>query len=71
MTANSSTLTDSLYTSVMRQELNLQSQQSCTLVRTSVHYVNILYHLHVIIYTFYITSFAYSSLHYLHTVVLT
>ena len=37
---------------------------------TSVHYVNILHHLHVIyIYTFYITSFAYSTLHYLHTIV--
>ena len=38
---------------------------------TSVHYVNILHHLHVIIYTFYITSFAYSTLHYLHTIVFT
>ena len=28
-------------------------------------------HLHVIIYTFYITSFAYSTLHYLHTIVFT
>ena len=71
MTANNRTLTDSLYTSVMSQELNPQSQQSCTLVVTSVHYVNILYHLDVIIYTFYITSFAYSTLHYLHTVVFT
>ena len=71
MTANNRTLTDSLYTSVMSQELNPQSQQSCTLVVTSVHYVNILYHLHVNIYTFYITSFAYSTLHYLHTIVFT
>ena len=38
---------------------------------TSVHYVNILHHLHVIIYTFYLTSFAYSTLHYLHTIVFT
>ena len=38
---------------------------------TSVRYVNILHHLHVIIYTFYITSFAYSTLHYLHTIVFT
>ena len=38
---------------------------------TSVHYVNILHHLHFIIYTFYITSFAYSTLHYLHTIVFT
>ena len=71
MTANNRTLTDSLCTSVMSQELNPQSQQSCTLVVTSVHYVNILYHLHVNIYTFYITSFAYSTLHYLHTIVFT
>ena len=70
MTANNRTLTDSLYTSVMSQELNPQSQQSCTLM-TSVQYVNILYNLHVIIYTFYITSFAYFTLHYLHTIVFT
>ena len=34
-----------------------------------LHFVNILHHLHVIIYTFYITSFAYSTLHYLHIIV--
>ena len=71
MTANNRTLTDSLYTNVMSQELNPQSQQSCTLVVTSVHYVNILHHLHVIIYTFYVTSFAHSTLHYIHAIVFT
>ena len=54
----------------MSQELNPQStvMHSCYDKCALCEYFT---HLHVIIYTFYITSFAYSTLHYLHTIVFT
>ena len=67
MTANNRTLTDSLiYTSVMSQELNPQSQQCCTLVMTSVHFVNILRY---IIYMSLFTHFTLQALHIPHYII--